>query len=178
MYHIIKLCILPTECLYVFDIILPANSDCFRKEHQEAGLCTGDVMCLLWGKNWNCVYYLEEFQCLKGKKVKLSMYRPWRPLGLRELRLLPFQTFSSHMVARSSDLHAGRFLPPGKFLVLISVRGWVDPRAIMRMEGLGTLKKIHLIRDSNRWPSSINHLRYRMPLKGRTHIESVREQGC
>jgi hypothetical protein len=36
--------------------------------------------------------------------------------------------------------------PPGRFMVLISLRGWVDPRAIVRLEELGQLKKkIHLI---------------------------------
>jgi hypothetical protein len=45
------------------------------------------------------------------------------------------------MAVSLSILRAGPPLPPGKFLVLISVRGSVDPRAIVGLEGLGKLKK-------------------------------------
>jgi hypothetical protein len=44
------------------------------------------------------------------------------------------------MVLKLSALCASRPLPPGRFLVLISVRGWADPRAIVWLEGLGQLK--------------------------------------
>jgi hypothetical protein len=44
------------------------------------------------------------------------------------------------MVVRLSAPRAGRPLPPGRFLVLISVTGFVDPRAIVRLEGIGKLK--------------------------------------
>jgi hypothetical protein len=44
------------------------------------------------------------------------------------------------MAVRLSALRAGRPLPPGRFLVLICVRGWVDSRVIMRLKELGQLE--------------------------------------
>jgi hypothetical protein len=41
---------------------------------------------------------------------------------------------------RLPALWAGRPLPPGRLLVLISVRGWVEPRDTVRLEGSGQLK--------------------------------------
>jgi hypothetical protein len=44
------------------------------------------------------------------------------------------------MAVRLSSLRTGHPLPTGRFLVLISVRGLVDLRTLMRLEGLGPLK--------------------------------------
>jgi hypothetical protein len=44
------------------------------------------------------------------------------------------------MAVRLSAICAGLPLAPGRILVLISVRGRVNPRDIVRLEGLGQLK--------------------------------------
>jgi hypothetical protein len=60
------------------------------------------------------------------------------------------------MALKLSALRAGRHLLSGGFLVLISVSGWVDRRAIVRLEGLGQLKKSSSS-DSNPRPSGLQH---------------------
>jgi hypothetical protein len=50
-----------------------------------------------------------------------------------------------------SALRAGHPFPAGRFMVLISVRGWVYPRVIVLLKGLGKLKKIHFIWSRTRF---------------------------
>jgi hypothetical protein len=45
------------------------------------------------------------------------------------------------MAVRLSALCAGRPLPPGRFVVLISITDRIETRAIVRVRGLGKLKK-------------------------------------
>jgi hypothetical protein len=45
------------------------------------------------------------------------------------------------MAVRLSALRAGRALPPKHFLVCSFVKDRVNPRAIVRLEGLGKLEK-------------------------------------
>jgi hypothetical protein len=81
------------------------------------------------------------------------------------------------MAVRLSALRAGNSLRPGRFLVLVSVRGRVDPRVILRLEGLDQLKNqmttlgidpttFRLVVQCPSFPQKIVHLRNhkRLPL--------------
>jgi hypothetical protein len=74
---------------------------------------------------------------LYSKKVKLSHYRP---LGFQDVEASDFLDIRHMKVVRLSALRTGRLYPHEGVLVLISGRGWVDPKATMRPEGLSHWK--------------------------------------
>jgi hypothetical protein len=113
------------------------------------GLSAG-VLCM-WD---NAVTFWRILCSWQSKAIPIQAY--YRPTGFEEVNAHRFLDIRHMEVVRLTALRTGRLYPREIFLVLISLRCWVDTRAIPRPEELCN-------RETNRLVAQcLNQLRHRV----------------
>ena len=121
-----------TWCLY--NICLKSNINYIQRRGQPP-FPLKKSGCEPWYKINKNVKHSKLHTRSKAKvKINQSHYRPEVPRRFQEFKVPRLQRHS--MVVRLSALRTGRFYPQEILLVLIFVRGWFEPRVIVRSERL------------------------------------------